>query len=56
MAEMEVRKAENMIVHSEEINAREPRKWIQTKKEKEEAKRKSAEAHQVGPFWQCRSP
>lgn len=42
-----MRKAENMIIHSEEINSRAPRKWIQTKKEKEDAKRKSVEAHLV---------
>lgn len=47
MAEMEVRKAQNMINHSEEIQARAPRVWIQTTKEKETAKRQSAAAHLV---------
>lgn len=36
-AEMEAAKAENMVEHEAEIQARPPRTWFQTRKEKEAA-------------------
>ena len=41
-AEMEARKAENMVEHEAEINARPARTWFQTKKEKAAVSERSA--------------
>ena len=38
IAEMEQRKAENLIVHHDEIHARAPRTWIVSSKQKLETK------------------
>ena len=45
MAEMEAQKASNMMEHQDEIQARPPRTWFQTPKEKKAA----AEAARLGP-------
>lgn len=45
---MEVARARNLLVHEDEIKARAPRIWIQSKKEKQAAQALSAEAHKVG--------
>ena len=36
IAEIEATRARNIIVHADEINARKPREWFQSKKEREE--------------------
>ena len=42
MAEMEQRKAENLILHQDEIHARAPRTWIVSAQQKEASKGVSA--------------
>lgn len=46
VAEMEVKKAQNMLDHKDEIMARAPRTWIMTSKEKQDAAKRSQLAHQ----------
>lgn len=45
VAEMEIRKAENMLVYEDEIKARAPRTWIVSEKEKLAASEASSQAH-----------
>eukprot|EP00056_Hartaetosiga_gracilis_P000395 m.38153 g.38153 ORF g.38153 m.38153 type:complete len:784 (+) comp10186_c0_seq1:28-2379(+) len=45
-AEMEERRARNLIQHHDEIMARAPRTWIQTKEEKKQSKDMSKRAHE----------
>eukprot|EP00730_Choanoeca_flexa_P005315 TRINITY_DN11925_c0_g1_i3.p1 TRINITY_DN11925_c0_g1~~TRINITY_DN11925_c0_g1_i3.p1 ORF type:complete len:732 (+),score=192.36 TRINITY_DN11925_c0_g1_i3:41-2236(+) len=46
MALMEAKKAENLILHKDEIKSRAPRKWIETPEEKAQSAEQSRQAHE----------